>query len=351
MEDEYLDDSEELDEGGYIQYDDDESDEDFEEDEEQSEEDKQNYDGKLTETEYKLSLDYDDITELGKKAKDDDNSIQDIITILVAANPKHTNQKTINDLVRSILGRSGHNRMVNTIYTPDSYMTAEEAAEVFGDSSNTRFNNEFMNEARELVRRFIEYLASRDLSKDSAFSKRRKQRHIPAFIIFLFSSGLYDLILNCDTLPPEYAKQIENALKVIMKRKYDIVEELAREYEKAGRQEVADRVRKLQLSWFEREPAELRTLSEFSDLGLTYDDVVIYRNYRSKFNSISRAITQDAISDLIRVIIDPESGIYEELKDKTRSEAISDVKQVWKSWVKENAEDSELAKRIIWKEI
>jgi predicted RNase H-like HicB family nuclease len=39
------------------------------------------------------------------------------------------------------------------------------------------------------------------------------------------------------------------------------------------------------------------------------------------------------------------------LKDKTRSEAIADVKQVWKKWIAENAQDSDLAKKIIWKSI
>jgi hypothetical protein len=103
MDDEYLDDSEELDEGSYIKYDDDESESegDFDDSVSQDEDEdvEKKYGGKLTETEYKLSLDYDDIQNLGKKAKEDDSSIQDIITILVAANPKHTNQKTINDLV------------------------------------------------------------------------------------------------------------------------------------------------------------------------------------------------------------------------------------------------------------
>ena len=46
-----------------------------------------------------------------------------------------------------------------------------------------------------------------------------------------------------------------------------------------------------------------------------------------------------------------EAGIYEKLKDKTRSEAIADVKQVWKKWIAENAQDSDLAKKIIWKSI
>jgi hypothetical protein len=152
-------------------------------------------------------------------------------------------------------------------------------------------------------------------------------------------------------MPKEYDDQINNAFQVIMKTKYDIVEQLAREYEARGRQAVADRVRKMGLSWFDREPAEIRILSEYSDLELTYEDVQLYREYRAKFTNASKSITQDMISDLIEVYQDPEAGIYEKLKDKTRSEAIADVKQVWKQWIAENAQDSELAKKIIWKSI
>ena len=43
--------------------------------------------------------------------------------------------------------------------------------------------------------------------------------------------------------------------------------------------------------------------------------------------------------------------IYEKLKDKTRTDAISDVKQVYKEWSKENPIDSELASKIIWKDL
>ena len=81
-------------------------------------------------------------------------------------------------------------------------------------------------------------------------------------------------------------------------------------------------------------------------IGLTYDDVVLYREFRSKFTNTSKTITQDTISDLIEVYQDPEAGIYEKLKDKTRSEAISDVKQVWKNWISDNARDSDLAKKF-----
>ena len=114
---------------------------------------------------------------------------------------------------------------------------------------------------------------------------------------------------------------------------------------------MADRVRKLQLSWFNKEPAEIRSSAEYSDLELTYDDVLVYREYRSRFTNTSRAITQDIISDMIEVVIDKEAGVYERLKDKTRSDAISDVKQVYKDWSKNNPDDSELATKIIWKDV
>lgn len=105
------------------------------------------------------------------------------------------------------------------------------------------------------------------------------------------------------------------------------------------------------MSWFDKEPAEIRTTSEYADLDLTYDDVVIYREYRSKFMNSSKVITQDVISDLIEVVIDSEAGIYEKLKDKTRAEAIADVKQTYKTWSKDNPLDSELATKVIWKDV
>ena len=356
MDDEYLiDDAEELNEDGYFNNSEEQEDEDPEEFEEELKENPEDVTldesqkGKLTERELDFILKYDDIKKEGKAAGD--NMLLDMLTIIVASNPQHSSQKTINDLVRSILGKTGKNRVTNSIYTPDEMLSGQDVDEDFLGDDASKFNRELIEEARSLIADFIDFLANRDLSKDSAFSKRRKLRQIPAFIIFLFSSGLYDLILNCPTMPKEYDDQINHAFQVIMKTKYDIVEQLAREYEARGRQIVADRVRKLGLAWFDREPAESRILSEYQDLGLTYDDVVLYREFRSKFTNTSKTITQDTISDLIEVYQDPEAGIYEKLKDKTRSEAISDVKQVWKNWISDNARDSDLAKKIIWKSI
>lgn len=356
MDDEYLiDDAEELNEDGYFNNSEEQEDEDPEEFEEELKENPEDVTldesqkGKLTERELDFILKYDDIKKEGKAAGD--NMLLDMLTIIVASNPQHSSQKTINDLVRSILGKTGKNRVTNSIYTPDEMLSGQDVDEDFLGDDASKFNRELIEEARSLIADFIDFLANRDLSKDSAFSKRRKLRQIPAFIIFLFSSGLYDLILNCPTMPKEYDDQINHAFQVIMKTKYDIVEQLAREYEARGRQIVADRVRKLGLAWFDREPAEIRILSDYQDLGLTYDDVVLYREFRSKFTNTSKTITQDTISDLIEVYQDPEAGIYEKLKDKTRSEAISDVKQVWKNWISDNARDSDLAKKIIWKSI
>jgi predicted metal-dependent hydrolase len=152
-------------------------------------------------------------------------------------------------------------------------------------------------------------------------------------------------------MPKEYADQIERAFERLTKTKYDIVEDLARRYEEMGRQKVADKVRKAGLSWFDKEPAEIRTAAEYADLDLTYDDVIIYREYRAKFMNSSKVITQDVISDLIEVVIDPEAGVYEKLKDKTRAEAIADVKQTYKAWAKDNPVDSDLATKVIWKDV
>ena len=106
----------------------------------------------------------------------------------------------------------------------------------------------------------------------------------------------------------------------------------------------------MQLAWFTKEPAEIKTALPYRDLELTYDDILIYREYRSKYTNISKSITQDTISDFIEVVVDPEAGIYQKLKDKTRSEAINEVKQIYKNWAKENPVDSDLANKVIWKE-
>lgn len=358
MEDEFLlDEEEDLENQGYLGQDnDDDSDNNDDsgislEDAEEAREkvDESQYQGKMTKDEIWLSTAYDDIIAAGKK--DTSNAIEDAVTTIVQANPKHTSITTIGNIIKDLFHKQGHSRMVNSLYTPDTMLRGEDVDIDFRDEDDSGFNKAYAEEARNQIARFIDFLANRDLSKDSVVSRRRKQRQIPAFIIFLFSSGVYDLILDCPTMPKEYDTQIKEALRKIMKAKYDIVEELAKKYEEMGRQQVADRVRKLQLSWFNKEPAEIRSSSEYSDLDLTYDDVLVYREYRGRFTNTSRAITQDVISDLIEVVVDKDSGIFERLKDKTRSDAIADVKQVYKEWSKENSNDSELATKIIWKDV
>ena len=348
-----LDDDEELVEDQYYQQPDDEDESESITEEEVEEKPKKVdtsiYGGRLTKTEIEFSSSYDDIMDAMKNNKD--NAIEDAASIVVWANPKHNSATTIGHILQELFHKQGHSRMQNSAYTPNTTLRSEDLDMDFYLEDDSGFNRKFAQEARDQITRFVGYLANRDLSKDSVISRRRKERQLPAFIIFLFSAGMYDLIVNCPTMPKEYAVQIDSALERLMKAKYQIVEDLARRYEEMGRPKVADRVRKLQTAWFLREPAEIRTTSEYADLDLTYEDVVIYREYRSKFMNSSKVITQDVISDLIEVVIDAEAGVYEKLKDKTRAEAIADVKQVYKDWAKDNPVDSELASSVIWKNV
>ena len=305
----------------------------------------------MTEREIWLENAYDNIVAANKNSKD--TALQDTVMNILMANPMHTSMSTRSNILKDFFQKQGHNRMVNSVYTSDTPIRGADI-EIELDSDyvidSTGFNIKFTEEARDYIARFVGYLADRDLSKESINSRKRKEKQLPAFIIFMFSSGMYDLLINCPTMPEEYASQIDHALKTITKSKYDVVEALAVAYEDAGRQKVADRVRQMQLSWFENEPAQLRTLKTFKDLDLTYEDVIIYKQYRSRWVNISKAITQDTISDLIEVVEDKDAGIYYKLKDKTRSEAISDVKQVLKEWSKTNKYSSDLSEGIIWKE-
>ena len=128
-----------------------------------------------------------------------------------------------------------------------------------------------------------------------------------------------------------------------------MVELLARRYEEKGRPAVAERVRKMGISWFEREPSEIRTLASYRDLDLTSEDVMIYKEYKNKFSNISRNITQEVMSKLIAVY--QEDGTFETLKDKTRQQAVDEVKRLFTEWSKSNPIDSEMARNIIWKKI
>lgn len=306
---------------------------------------KEAYKDKWSEEEIYLSQAYDSIIKASKLKS---GGLEDIVSTVIKCNPINTSASTVSSFVKEALHRQGHGRIVNTVYTPDTFIRNDDIEEDLMEDESSEFNANYAKEARERIAEFVNYLASRDLSQDSTISKRRKMRQLPAFIIFLFSIGEYDLIINCPTMPPEYARQITNALEIIMKEKYSIVEKLALRYEEEGRNKVAQRVRELGLAWFDKEPNEIRTTSAYSDLELTPEDVQIYREYRSKFTNASKAITQELISDLIEVVIDPEAMVYERLKDKTRADAISDVKDVFKKWNEEVSGDSQLATQVIW---
>lgn len=307
------------------------------------------YKDKWSEQEIWLSRAYDIIQKATKKNVDKEGSVlDDVVATMIMSNPKHTSAATRSSLLKEALNKQGHARIVNTVYTPDTAIRAEDIETGLLEDESAEFNEAYAKEAKERIAAFVEYLANRDLSQDSTISRRRKMRQLPAFIIYLFSTGEYDLIINCPTMPEVYDKQIKNALNTIMKEKYSIVDELARRYEEEGRQKVADKVRERGLSWFAKEPNEIRTTAAYRDLNLTPEDVQIYREYRSKFTNASKAITQELISDLIEVVIDPEAAIYEKLKDKTRADAISDVKDVFKKWNEETSGDSVLATQVIW---
>lgn len=364
MEDELLDNGEELDESGYYNTLGNSSNEDDDDDGGGSdsldeapvdratrEEDRKEAEKYMTDEEFWLRSAYDDIIAASKNAKD--TYLQDAAMTIIEANPKHSSAKTRSDILKDLFQKQGHNRMANSIYTPDTPLRGadiEQDLDETGSVDTTGFNIKYTQEARDVIARFIAYLASRDLSKESTNSRKRKEKQLPAFIIFMFSSGMYDLITNCPTMPEEYQSQITHALQQITKSKYDVVEALAVAYEEAGRPEVAAVVRKMQLAWFEKEPAQIRNLRAFRDLNLTQDDIILYRKYRSRFTNMSKSLTQEAISDLIEVVEDREAGVYYKLKDKTRSEAIADVKQVFKEWSKDNRQESDLAKAIIWKD-
>lgn len=327
-----------------------EEDNPFEDDEESSSDrdkrgpklDSSVYEGRMS----SLELEYIKLYDAVSKCED----IKDACTYIVGANPTHTSSSTIGFIIKDMFHLQGHHRMQSTLYTPSGLMSSEEFANAMGESEDEDFNVQYAEEARDLITRFIGYLADRDLSDESISSQRRKKRQIPAFLIFLFSSGMYDLILDCPTLPEYYQKQVKEAFHRINQSKHEVVEELAQEYERLGRPKVGAKVRELGLSWFDKEPAEIKSAAQFRDLEITNDDVETYRQFRGKFTNISRALTLDTISNLIDVAIDPDRGIYEKLKDKTRTEAINDVKEEYKRFVdREDPAKSEIASKVIFK--
>jgi hypothetical protein len=317
------------------------------------------FEGKLTENEVAMSFSYTLIKKADNELRDEKVSlggglnfpqnVLEAVKNVLNADPNNTSKKYIDDTFNEIFHQQGHNRIPASVYSPNQSLRGSDLGEEFGQLEDDGINIQLAKDSREQIANFIEYLSSRDLSKDSPVSRKKKLRQLPALIIFLFSSSMFDLIINCPTMPPEYAKQIHNAFQRIQQRKYDVVEELAQAYENAGRQAIADKVRKLGVRWFDLEPNEITSRKKYSDLDITPDDVIIYKKIRPKFMNASKTITQDVISDMIEVVIDEKKGIYEKLKDKTRSDAISDVKKVYKEWCKDNGENPEIAKKIIWK--
>ena len=187
-----------------------------------------------------------------------------------------------------------------------------------------------------------------DTSEDSVMSIKRKQRLIPAFIIFLFYANLYSLIIKCPTMPPVYQRQIDRAFDGLKKEKMRLVEDLAIAYEDAGRPEVADVVRATGIHWFRKEPKEILTVSKYKDLNLTMKDVEIYKGFRTRYNNVTTSITQDIISKYILVVEDEKKGILRELKDKTRAQAVDDAKRVYLDWAKENTDNAALASQLVY---
>lgn len=363
MDDDFLLDEDETFDEGYVESNEDSEDESFEEESEENEEElseksKEDYHGKMTADEIWLSSAYNDIVNASSKdvgkisvggGRAFDAVLVDAVRSVIMANPLNTSSFTVENITKEFFQAQGHSRIVSTLYTPDKPLRVSDLDDDLGGDDDFEFNQQYAKALREQISRFVKYLADRDLEKDSAVSKRRKQRQLPAFIIFLFSSGMYDLIISCPTMPKEYDEQIVKAMERISKAKDDVVEALADRYEEHNRQEVADMVRKLGTAWFKREPAEIRTVAEYAPLNLTQQDVIDYREFRSKFMNVSRSLTQETISDMIEVVLDKNAGIYERLKDKTRAEAIADAKKTYKEWSKENPIDSEMADAVIWK--
>lgn len=295
----------------------------------------------ITPYEIELSKTYDDIVRSG--------SLRDVVTYVVAAMPSNSSSVTIGNIVNDIMNSGGRKRVVTNAHISEGLLKSSDIDVLEGEyTTDNDFNNRIEQNNRDLVWRFIEYLASADLSKCNAKGRENKQRRIPAFIIYLFSCGLYGLLINCPTLPKIYKDMVDNALFKLNESKYDLVEELAQKYEEAKRPEVANRVRQLKLVFLDKEPAELANSSEVRDLKLTSDDISIYKSVRNKYVNISKSITQEVASDLIEVVVDEESGITKKLKDKVRGQAITEVKAEFIKFAENNKSDIDTATNILF---
>lgn len=295
--------------------------------------------GPITSYEYELSKSYDDLVGV--------NDLTVAVQIVISANPINNSGIIVGEKLKEFLHLQGKARIVGK--NSFGLLSGSDVESIVEDDDSGEINERKEREARDLIWRFVKYLAERDLSKDSTRLKRIKLRHIPALIIYLFSNKMYGLIINCPYLPEEYQVQVSNALKKINDRKYELVEELAQLYESAGSTQLAEKVRKLKLTFFDYEPAELRISAEFRDIEIKNSDILIYKTVRNKYVNISKSVTQEVASDLIEVVIDKDSGISEKLKDKVRTEAINNVKALLKEFAENSSsnKDNEIAISIL----
>ena len=306
--------------------------------------------GTITELEKRMILNYDLIQKASKDNTKYSTSnginfpigVYETVRLVLDSNPSNTSQRFVGNQIRECFHQQGHNRLPATLYTSNEPLLSDDQMD--------EFNEEYTQLARKQVAAFIKYLADRDLSRDSILSRRQKQRHIPAFLIFLFSSGMYDLIIDCPTLPEEYARQVKSMFWRIQKEKQKAIDGLAERYDRVGRPEVAERVRKMGANWFDKEPADILVSRAYQDLNLTVNDVLIYKEFRPRYLNASKSLTQDLVSNHIEVIVDP-TKVGEKLKDKTRGAAIAEVKQLFKDWSKDNPINSELADKIVWNKL
>lgn len=304
---------------------------------------------KFTEREKEMIALYDKITKWTKSGESKDldatTFYRNVLEPVLTCDPRNTSQVTIQKLLNDFCNTQGRSRKTMTFLAEGAKNEINLDDEEADDEA---VNKKLFDQQAEIVSRFVEYLANRDLSKDSPVNAKRKQRQLPAFIIFLFSTGNANLIKDCETLPDVYKKQVTKAIKDLTKMRYDLVEELAQRYDKLGHKKIAQIVREEGFSFFDREPAQLKTIVKYAPI-ITEEDIKIYKtDVRPRYMNITNTITQDVASDLIQVCEDEKKQIYKPMKNKTRFEAIQDVKTLFDNWKKENYDDSELAERILW---
>lgn len=353
MNEDYLlsDEDDEFDESSYfepVEDEDDSEDSDFESSDEPSEGERETdesvyKDVQLDDYEVKLIKAYDIISNI---KEGEEGSLEAVLTTVLEHNPSHSSSTTVNYIIREMFNTQGHSRRQNSVYD-GNIMTSDDIA---GDDEDTEMNERLTQFYQNVINQFVEYLANRDLSTDTVVSRKRKQRHLPAFIILLFFSGLYGYIAHCPSMPKVYQDEIDYAFRKIQEEKEKLVTDLSVRYEDAGRHELAKKVRELGTGFFSYEPKVLQTNAQFRDLGITEKDLEIYREFRPKWVNMSGSVTQEVISSYIRVCENEKKGMFYELKDKTRGDAITDVKVLFMDWAKDRGtEQYEAAKFFMFK--